>query len=297
MSNLVSVVIPTYNYHQFVVEAVESVLAQTYQPLEIIVVDDGSTDGTRAELERFEGRIRYLFQENRGLPAARNRGIRAAEGEYVALLDADDLWAPTKIAKQVAVLERSPQVGLVFCGLTRVDVASGQSTIRHCPPDLRGDVRRQLLQRNCVTGSASAALVRRACFDKVGLFDETLRSAEDWEMWIRISRHFHFDYVQEPLIILRNHGGNMRTRIERMHEYQMKVIQRAFQDDPVQGDRLLLRRTIAFFHSDTGQEYYWADQYPLALRHFVQAIALWPFEWRRYAFLIRSLIRACGGHS
>src|ERR1700674_2946625 len=97
MSKLVSVVIPTYNYRQFVVEAVESVLAQTYRPIELIVVDDGSTDGTRAELERFEGQIRYMFQENRGLPAARNRGIRAAAGEYVAFLDADDVWAPTKI--------------------------------------------------------------------------------------------------------------------------------------------------------------------------------------------------------
>src|SRR5215212_11526906 len=104
MNPLVSVVIPTYNRRRLVVEAVESALAQTYRPLEILVVDDGSTDGTEAELHRFGSAVRYLKQPNQGAAAARNRGIRAATGELVAFLDSDDLWAPAKIEKQVALM-------------------------------------------------------------------------------------------------------------------------------------------------------------------------------------------------
>ena len=132
------------------------------------------------------------------MSAARNCGIRAARGEYVAFLDSDDLWVPTKIEKQVSLIEQSPRIGVVFCVVRRLDLQSGASQLRPCRSDVRGDIRRKLLHRNCVTGSASAVLVRRECFAAVGLFDETLRSAEDWEMWIRISRQFHFDYVPEP---------------------------------------------------------------------------------------------------
>src|SRR5437867_1708261 len=110
----VSIVIPTYNYGRYVVEAVESVLNQSFQDREVIVVDDGSTDDTRERLERFRGRIRYIYQRNKGLPAARNTGIRAARGAYVAFLDSDDLWLPEKLALQVPILDTRQQVGMVY---------------------------------------------------------------------------------------------------------------------------------------------------------------------------------------
>ena len=289
MPKLVSVVVPTYNYRHYVGEAIESVLAQSHQPLEILVVDDGSTDGTQEELRRFNGRIRYLHQPNRGLSAARNTGILAAAGEFIALLDADDLWAPTKIEKQMALMD-SPEVGVVFCALNRIDVRSGAEEVKHCLPDSRGDLRRMLLHRNCMT--ASTVLVRRACFEKAGLFDESLRSAEDWDMWIRISRHFHFDYVPEPLITYRIHGANMTKKIATMHQYQMQVLRRAFDEDPIAAaDRLLRRRGLAYVHFDAGDEYFAAGDYRAARRHLLRSVVLWPFSYRHCSYLARTVIR------
>jgi glycosyltransferase involved in cell wall biosynthesis len=292
MEKLVSIVIPTYNRCRYLVEAVECVLAQTYEPIEVIVVDDGSTDGTAAAMERFVGRAQYLTQENQGPSAARNLGIGHSTGEYIAFLDSDDLWAPTKVEKQVAILERSPQVGVVFCEALRLDCQTGETRARPVGAEMRGDLRRKLLRRNCITGSASAAMVRRACFEKVGVFDEALRSAEDWDMWIRLSRECHFDFVPERLVTLRNHGGNLHKKIELMHDHQRRVLERAFEGDPVdRGNRWLRRRSLADIHFDAGDEYYAAGQYRNALRHLAQSVTLWPFDRRYYTYAARALLK------
>jgi glycosyltransferase involved in cell wall biosynthesis len=282
---LVSVIIPTYNYGRFVAEAVESALAQTYRTIEVIVVDDGSTDGTQAVLSRFAGRIRYLFQENRGLSAARNRGIGAARGEFLGFLDADDLWDPTKIAKQVTLIERSPQVGAVYCEHIQLHVPSGETKLRRCLPELRGDIHRALLELKGI-GTPSCVLIRRACFDKVGLFDEELRSVEDWEMWVRVSRHFEFDYVPEPLVTYRVHGQNLCSKIGTMQRYRVQAIQRAFRPDRVNSPSgLLHRRALGRSHWITGKQYHRAGEHAFALRHLLQSIALWPFDSRSYRSL------------
>jgi glycosyltransferase involved in cell wall biosynthesis len=293
MNPLVSIVIPSYNYGQFVSEAVESVLAQTYSPIEVIVVDDGSTDNTREVLiERFGDRIRYIYQENKGLPGARNTGIRNATGSFLAFLDADDLWLPTKLEKQMAVMSEKPEVGLVYCSSLRVNTQTGASYTEHCRPDVRGDVRRKVLHRNCIAGSASAALIRRECFDTVGLFDETLRSAEDWDMWIRLSRHYQFDFVPEALIQYRMHGSQMSSKLATMSRYQLEVMERAFREDPIDGgDVALKQRALAYIHFDAGDGYLALREFAQARKHFLQAIALTPQETRYYKYLVRALIR------
>jgi glycosyltransferase involved in cell wall biosynthesis len=292
MKSLISVVIPTYNRRRYVREALESAWAQTYRPLEIIIIDDGSTDGTEEELSSFGSAIRYLRQQNQGPSAARNRGIQAATGEYIALLDSDDLWAPTKIEKQVRLIERSSKVGVVFCDTQQLNVITGDVAVRRCSPGLRGDIRRQLLHRNCVNGSDSAVLVRRACFDRVGLFDEALKQAEDWDLWIRISRHYHFDYVPEPLVTIRTHGNNLHQQVHVMHEHQMEVIRRAFTHDAIDGaNHLLQRRVLAYIHADAGGEYLTAGRTRLALRHLLQTLVFWPFDYRYYILLARALMK------
>jgi glycosyltransferase involved in cell wall biosynthesis len=293
MSRLVSVIIPSYNYAKFVPDAVESVLAQTYSTLEVIVVDDGSTDDTQEVLKnRFGDRIRILYQENKGLPAARNTGIRNATGEFVALLDADDWWLPTKLEKQMAVMEREPAVGVVYCGSLRVNLETGSSYETPCRPDVRGDVRQKLLYSNCVAGSASAALIRRELFDKAGLFDETLKSAEDWDMWIRLSRHTHFDFVPELLIRYRLHNCQMSSKLTTMHRYQIQVMERAFREDPIDGNNDAIRRqALAYIHFDAGDGYLAMREFGEARKHFLQAIALAPQKTRYYKYLLRALIR------
>ena len=205
--SLVSVVIPSYNGAGYLGEAIDSALAQTHPAVEIVVVDDGSTDDTRALAARYGEQVRYVYQENRGLPGARNTGIRAARGVYLAFLDHDDRFLPEKLARQVAVLDVRPEVGLVYTGWHFID-ADG----RRLPPtgwDRRdGDVFAHLLVENMIY--PAAAMVRKAPVDAVGGFDETLTGLEDWDLWLRLAqRGVHWACVDEPLLEYRVHPGQM----------------------------------------------------------------------------------------
>jgi len=199
----VSVIIPTYNRAHLVGRAIRSVLNQTYQDFEIIVVDDGSTDNTEEVVKGFnDDRIRYIWHdENRGGAAARNTGIKAAQGEYIAFLDSDDEWLPEKLEKQVKAFEDAlPDVGVVYTDFRRLD-KRGDKELRFAKVmrEVSGDIHRDLLEGNFI--GTPTALVRRECFDKVGMFDERLPRLQDWELWIRISKYYHFKCLDEPLVI------------------------------------------------------------------------------------------------
>ena len=205
---MVSVVIPAYNYGQFVTEAVESALNQTYRPLEVIVVDDGSTDDTRERLAPYLDRIRYVYQGNMGLSAARNTGIRHAKGEWVALLDADDLWHPRKTDVQLGVAGIDPSIGLV-----------GSPDCTDMPPELPDSpASRAIGVDDCLFGepvSGSSALVRRNVFAAIGGFDESLRSAEDRDMWLRLAVTTRGVQVSTPCWRYREHAGQMSRHAQR----------------------------------------------------------------------------------
>jgi glycosyltransferase involved in cell wall biosynthesis len=207
----VTVVIPTRNRPRQVARAVRSALAQTLADLEILVVDDASTDDTGAVLAPLaDPRVRVLRHERRrGACAARNTGIAAARGRFVALLDDDDEWMPAKLAAQVARFASSPEdVGLVYCGVEVVAEATGEVRRRSLPrgaPFTYEDLLRS-------TGfGASAALIRRECFAAVGGFDETLAGAQDRDMWLRIAQRYRLDYVPEPLVRWYIHGEQITT--------------------------------------------------------------------------------------
>lgn len=224
----VSVIIPTYNHARYVALAVESALAQTYRNIEVLVVDDGSTDNTRKLLAPYAGRIIYLYQENQGLSAARNAGIRASCGEYIALLDADDIWLQEKLELQMKIFADYPDTGLVSCGNVPIDSAGKQLA----PGTARGKDRlrfRDLLWGNCVSGGSNA-VVKRACFDEVGLFDESLRSAEDWDMWLRIALRYPVRYSSQILIKVRFSADSMsaakNSRV--MLENELRVLEKLF---------------------------------------------------------------------
>ena len=213
---LVSAVIPTYNYARYVAGAVESVLAQSFDDLEIVVVDDGSTDETADTLHPFLERIRYIHQEHRGLAAARNTGIRVARGPYVAFLDSDDLWLPEKVSVQISRLDGDPAVGLVYGEAALfTETSPGTTTLHsywaHHPS---GKILPWLVRQNVVP--SPTPMVRRQLFDQVGPFDETLSACEDWDMWIRIARVSEFAYVDRVLAKYRVHAANMSLDYERM---------------------------------------------------------------------------------
>jgi glycosyltransferase involved in cell wall biosynthesis len=208
----VSVIIPTYNRSKLVAQAIRSVLAQTYEDYEVIVVDDGSTDDTREVVEGFgDPRIVYLWQENQQRCAARNNGVAHAQGSYIAFLDSDDVWFPNKLQRQMEAFAKYPQVGLVFSSTVRI---SGENTFPNPAEFLQPDgetvasIREDLLTMNRIPMVTS--IVRKELLDQAGKFDKSLPHAEDWDMWIRISKNADFCRINAPLAAYRVHAG-MRT--------------------------------------------------------------------------------------
>ncbi len=198
-----SVIIPTFNRLPLLQEAVESVLRQSHGDFELIVVDDGSSDGTREFISGLEAPVRYVYQENRGPSAARNAGLRAARGEFIAFLDSDDLWLPHKLRIQIDFMNAQPDA--VVCYTDEVWIRRGVRVnprkkhrkysgwiFRHCVP-------------LCIV-SPSSVLMRRRFFDVVGLFDETLPACEDYDLWLRGALRFPFHFIPEKLIVKR--GGH-----------------------------------------------------------------------------------------
>ncbi len=198
---LISVVIPAYNRAHMVGRAIMSVLTQTYRNLELIVVDDGSSDNTEEIVKGFnDDRVFYLKHEkNKGGSAARNTGIKAARGNYIALLDSDDEWLEDKLEKQIDKLLSSPEkVGVVYCGHMVVDDESGKVIDNRLPVE-RGYVHSVSFYHGFL-GGGSKPLIKRGCFDKAGFFDEKLPALQDGDMYVRLSKHYEFDFVPEILV-------------------------------------------------------------------------------------------------
>lgn len=227
----VSVIIPAFNAMLYLPETVESVLRQTFTDFEVLIVNDGSSDNTAQWASQLvDPRVKLISQANQGLPGARNTGITHAQGEYLAFLDADDIWEPTKLEKQVHLLEENPTVGLVYTWSALVD-HTGKSTGRVFAYCAEGDAWKKLIEEN-VVGCGSAAMVRRCCFETVGVFDRNLRSAEDWDMWIRIGSRYRFAVIKEPLVQYRQHPSSMSKNWQVMEQAFRIVIEKAFQSAP-----------------------------------------------------------------
>lgn len=228
MSALVSIIIPCYNQARFLSDALDSALAQEYDALEIIVVNDGSTDDfeTRSAPYQNDARVKIINQENRGLPAARNRGIRESRGEYLKFLDADDWLVPTAIAKQVAAFHANPTLGLVYCDLVRVN-ARGEQIDDYAAANARRILNGNILPSLIVGGyfTPHTVLVRRTILEQVGVFNESLKSVEDVELWMRIMcEGYAAHFVSEKLAYYRLHDTNMSSDTPVMRDAQQRVL-------------------------------------------------------------------------
>lgn len=223
---LVSVIIPTHNHAHFITEAIQSVFNQSYRNYEVIVIDDGSMDNTREVVARFSEDVRYIRQGNRGLSSARNRGIEVANGDYIALLDADDTWLPGFLSTVVERLESEPELGAVYTGFFFVNTEGELLPQRSTSTVPDNQLYDRLLDGEFFVPAAVVA--RRLCFECVGLFDEALRGSEDWDMWLRVAREFPFAGISEPLVNYRIHGKNMSADPEYMLHYQLLVAKKQF---------------------------------------------------------------------
>ena len=279
MSVIVSVIIPCYNHAHYLPVALNSVLAQTCTDWEAIIVDDGSTDNTRAVAAQFtDPRIHYLHQENQGLSAARNAGIRAAQGPYLAFLDADDEWASSFLERSINIMRvQEQEVAGVVTGNLFIDPegnalprAGGQGvTLQQFPI--------RLLEGGFFP--VHSALVRTDCVQEAGLFDEGLTSLEDWDLWLRIvKRGYTFQSVSEPLARYRVYPGSMSTNAARMHANRVAVLTKHFgppEGDPAQwGEEK--RRAYGFGYRSGAYDYIGQGHSDEGWQLLAHGVALWP---------------------
>jgi glycosyltransferase involved in cell wall biosynthesis len=229
----VSIIIPAYNAMTYLPETVDSVLKQTYNDFEVIVVNDSSTDETEQWVSQIaDSRVKLISQENQGAAGARNNGIGHAQGEYIAFLDADDLWEPTKIEKQVHSLDSNPEVGLVYTWVACID-EKGKSKGKMWKNDIEGNVWEKLIEHNIVE-CGSVAMVRRCCFKTLGMFDQNIRFAEDWEMWIRVATSYTFAVIKKPLVYYRDHRNNKSKKYMRNLSNFRVIVEKSFQSVPIE---------------------------------------------------------------
>jgi glycosyltransferase involved in cell wall biosynthesis len=225
---LVSVIIPNYNYSQYVGEAVESVLSQTYANVEISVVDDGSKDNSLEILQTFRDKIKIVKQQNAGVSVARNNGVANSNGEFIAFLDADDVWLPEKIEKQIALFLNDKDLGLVHVAVQDID-AAGKNLETHFN-GLSGDVSQELLlfKGAVILGGGSGIMISRKVFEEVGGFDLRLSTSADWDIFYQISSRYKVGFISEILLKYRIHGSNMHGNIPRMESEMLLGFEKAF---------------------------------------------------------------------
>jgi hypothetical protein len=273
----VSVVIPAYNREKFVAQTVDSVLAQTYPDFEVIVVDDGSTDNTRAVLAHYGARIKYIYQENRGQAAARNKGLLASQGKYLLFLDSDDLIPPDKLELQVTLLEARPEFGLVYSGRQFINQAG--EILGEVRPNKQGQLLKDMLLRRLNLGTTGVVVVRRECFEKAGLFDESLRRGDDTDMWCRIAKAgYAFGCVQQPLIQYRINPEGLHLNVSPQDiQCRFASLDKFFADPDLPDDIKALRaEAYGVLHYETAMRYYRAGKIDLGQEHLRKAIATHP---------------------
>lgn len=292
----VSVIIPTYNCASFINEAIESIINQSYQDLEVIVIDDGSNDDTDKVLKPYMNRIKYIYQENKGVAIARNVGIRAAKGEYIAFLDSDDIWYPEKLKIQTEILDSHQNVGLVysdvniFGGKVKTSVLKDKNKAI-----LSGKIFDSLLLGKFYI-CCSSVIFRKSYIEKVGLFDESLKTCEDLDMWLRITRECDAIFIDNPLVQYRSHSANITKNMQQMYADKYYVLNKIF------SNLLLSKRIQALkpqvwgnFHFEFGKSYYFSKDFQKSNMELTKAIKLVPFSSGAYLCLFKSFLREVGG--
>ena len=295
MSELVSVIVPVYNRAHLVAVTIESILSQTYQALEIILINDGSDDASLSVLREYESRfpdkIRVIDQLNQGQIIARNNGIKAARGKYVAFLDSDDLWIENKLEWQIPLFGEG--VGLVYGGVTLIDEYGDTTGFEPCDPAIQGKIYPQLLVKNRMTGGS--VVVLREALEKVGVFDPEFRAAENWDLWLRICKEYQARLVDKPVVKYRLHRNNMSKDVMLMQNAKRQIM--AKHCDKHSSDSLVARYSRmaeADLFYKLGVYYFSREEFGKAIRNFLRVVVIAPLYEDTPVRLLRSFLGSHG---
>lgn len=293
----VSVILPVHDGEATIREAVGSVLAQTLRNLELIVIDDGSTDGTLDVLRTIpDHRLQICSTPRSGPAASRNRGVERAAAATLAFIDADDFWLPGKLEAQLAALERSPEAAVAYCWTDYIDVA-GHYVCPDSRPVFAGSVYAQILRRNFID-SGSNIVVRKQALVEVGGFDERLPVVEDWDLYIRLAAHHTFVCVPAVLVLYRLSPTSLTTRFLLMEDAYWKVVNRAFAQAPASLQHLKRKSVARFYEYLAGKATQGCPSRRnglTAIRFFAMAVRSRPANlgslWRR-PWVVKALAKA-----
>lgn len=250
----ISVIIPNYNYARYLDQAIESVLAQSYENVELIVVNNGSTDNSIEVLEKYRNRIRLINQPNLGQSGARNSGLSVSSGEYISFLDADDFWEPNKLEMQISLMNDSTQ--LVYCGISPFK-DPGNEKLQSVLPKYRGSCTNYFIDlpgASIVLSGESTALFSRDLLQKVGLFDAELNSTAGWDFFRRCSLLTRFDFVSEPLVNYRLHSSNLSNSNKKVILDMRRAYSKLFNDKDwaiPKKQEIAIRRTLEWSYVKT----------------------------------------------
>jgi glycosyltransferase involved in cell wall biosynthesis len=299
MTPRVSVIVPAYNAAVYLPYAIDSVLSQTYPDWEIVIVDDGSTDNTRSVVDSYRARLRerlqYIYQPNRGLSAARNVGIKASRGEFIAMLDADDVWLPHRLARGIAVLDADPKTGLVHARVVRIDVhGSITGQLKVVPEDLSGRIARKIYTRRahlvCPT-----VMFRKSCLQAAGWFDETMQATEDRDLWFRIALHYSVAYIDEVLAHYRLSPSSITSNLDRLLTGQLSFVAKHHKSGAA--TRLDYLQALGNIHRELGDSLFRRGAVTDAIDSYFRAVRYNPFSVPNVYMLVRAimdpLVRVC----
>lgn len=277
---LVSVIVSNYNYARYLPQALNSVLAQSYSNIEIIVVDDGSTDDSENVLRSYENHIRWIRQKNQGVSAARNRGVKETRGELIAFLDADDIWLPLKLERQVERFLDDPELGLVHCGMQEIN-DKGEPLCTHLD-GMEGWVSKEmlLLRKTVVLGAGSSGLVSRDAFEAVGGFDTQLSTSADFDFVYRVAVRQRVGFVPEVLFQYRIHGTNMHAKIKLMEHDTLLIYAKAFSAPDPETQRMR-RQCYGNLHMTLAGSFFRSGQYYDFSRHLLKSLWFTPSNCTR----------------
>ncbi len=288
---LISVVVTCYNYGRYLKGCLDSILAQTYNNIEIVIVDDGSTDNTVDVMKSFRElpNLKYIRQNNAGQAHAKNVGINNSSGDFVAFLDADDLWCPDKLEKQI-ICFNNQVTGVVYCRASYIDendeILDHEMTGPYLQPK-HGIVTKWLLFDNFVQFSSS--VIRKECLERFGGFDESLKMGIDWDLWLRISTYYEFDYVDERLFYYRmGHSGQMSKNITERHRCSDRIMTKFISTFPDAVSNTSLIRIMAYTYCNRGAEIWDIDKKQSYLMYF-KAIAQYPFWTPAYKGILKNV--------
>ncbi len=272
----VSVIMPAYNSARFIGEAIESVLGQTWPKTELIIIDDGSTDETASIIKSYGDRVRYVYQQNARQAVARNAGIAISKGEYLAFIDADDVWGEEKLQKQLDKFQSNPSLGLVSCSTIEIDEFSKQIGVKST--NLRGKALRSILLGEGAAGiNGSSPLIPRQVIESVGLFDPELTPVEDTDMFCRIAARYPIDYVDEPLVLYRSHSGNMHRKLDLMETAWTRFYAKVLRDPAVRRFGWVFRlRCYGRLYYMLAGDYAKAGKWKEAFWYGIKSVIFWP---------------------